>query len=205
MHVSKEFVGKLISVQVGRPLYMIDYAAHFKFKDRTFLAGEPVMNGEKPLAMDIIIGSEVVEVLDDNITLKKPGAKNHSDRAHPEHRRSLGVRVRQLARRHQARAASFARARRCACLEDHPLMAEQESDPDRLLRVGAIIVDLKKAIEGKPIADIQTALANTIAQLCLSFPGENADRLFLNTLDTCMEVYRDMSNHSLRDQDQGLS
>jgi len=84
-------------------------------------------------------------------------------------------------------------------------MAEQESDPDRLLRVGAIIVDLKKAIEGKPIADIQTALANTIAQLCLSFPGENADRLFLNTLDTCMEVYRDMSNHTLRDQDQGLS
>jgi len=70
MHVSKEFVGKLVSVQVGRPLYMIDYAAHFKFKDRTFLAGEPVMNGEKPLAMDIIIGSEVVEVLDDNITLK---------------------------------------------------------------------------------------------------------------------------------------
>jgi len=39
----------------------------------------------------------------------------------------------------------------------------------------------------------------------LSFPGENADRLFLNTLDTCMEVYRDMSNHTLRGQDQGLS
>jgi len=83
-------------------------------------------------------------------------------------------------------------------------MAEQESDPDRLLRVGAIIVDLKKAIEGKPIADIQTALANTIAQLCLNV-GENPDRLFLNTIDSCMEVYRDMSNHTLRGQDQGLS
>lgn len=84
-------------------------------------------------------------------------------------------------------------------------MAEQESDPDRLLRVGAIIVDLKKAIEGKPIADIQTALANTIAQLCLNVGGESADRLFLNTIDSCMEVYRDMSNHTLRGQDQGLS
>jgi len=84
-------------------------------------------------------------------------------------------------------------------------MAEQETDPERLVRVGAIMVDLKKSIEGKPLVDIQVAVANTIAQLCLSFPGENADRLFLNTLDTCMEVYRDMSNHTLRGQDQGLS
>ena len=69
MHVSKEFVGKVVSIQVGRPLYIIDYAAHFKFKDHVALAGEPVMKGEQPVAMDIIIGSEVVEVLDDNITL----------------------------------------------------------------------------------------------------------------------------------------
>jgi len=27
-------------------------------------------------------------------------------------------------------------------------MAEQETDPERLVRVGAIMVDLKKAIEG---------------------------------------------------------
>lgn len=83
-------------------------------------------------------------------------------------------------------------------------MSDQEKDPERMLRVGVIISDLKKAIEGQSLTDIQTAFANTIAQLCLSF-GENPDRLFLNTIDSCMEVYRDLSNHAMRGQDQDLS
>ena len=72
MRVSKEFVGKVVSIQVGRPLYIIDYAAHLKFanKPQTMIAGEPVMKGENPVAMDILIAVEVIEVLDDNLTVQ---------------------------------------------------------------------------------------------------------------------------------------
>jgi hypothetical protein len=68
MKVSPELVGRVVTVQVARPLYVIDYAAHVKYlgKDEQ-LIGEPVMQGEKPLAMDVFLGVEVVSVTDDQI------------------------------------------------------------------------------------------------------------------------------------------
>jgi hypothetical protein len=74
MKVSPELVGRVVSVQVARPLYMIDYAAHMAYADgRKLLSGEPLMtenaNGKGPVAMDILLGAEVVAVAEDNITV----------------------------------------------------------------------------------------------------------------------------------------
>ena len=83
-------------------------------------------------------------------------------------------------------------------------MAEQEEDPERLLRVGKIMSHFKEGLDGQSFEDAQTAIANTVAQLALK-AGDSADRAFLHTIDACFEVYRDMSNHVLRNKDEGLS
>ena len=81
MKVSPELVGHMITVQLARPLYMIDYVAHLKYSDgRTLLMGEPMKipvgspgtNQEmKPVLMDILYGVTVVDVTDDSMTVKQ--------------------------------------------------------------------------------------------------------------------------------------
>lgn len=75
MKVSNELVGQVVTIQLARPLYIIDYASHVKFsEDDQQLIGEPMLQGTReeprPAAMDILIGVTVREVTDDSVTVE---------------------------------------------------------------------------------------------------------------------------------------
>jgi hypothetical protein len=74
MKVSPELIGRVVSIQVAAPLYMIDYAAHLKYADgRQMLAGDVAMTKEgkegSPVAMNVFSTAEVVAVTDDSVTV----------------------------------------------------------------------------------------------------------------------------------------
>jgi hypothetical protein len=78
MQVSEKFVGKVVTVQLGRPLYIIDYFAHVRYGgDVTQIMGEVAMKGGQPLVMDVLIGARVMEVLADSIKVEMLSPGGH--------------------------------------------------------------------------------------------------------------------------------
>lgn len=87
MKVSKEFLGRVVTIQLARPLYIIDYWAHIKEAGHNDdLVGRPMFYPPEenedpkkenedpkkkpiPVSMDLLIGARVVEVLDGGITV----------------------------------------------------------------------------------------------------------------------------------------
>lgn len=81
-----------------------------------------------------------------------------------------------------------------------------EQDEDRRLRIEGMMEGIRRALDGQSLSDVQTALANSVACVCLlNTDSANPDRLFLNTLDAMLEVYREMSNRALRGNDRDFS
>ncbi len=73
-------------------------------------------------------------------------------------------------------------------------MTQEEQDPERRLRLASIISDLQAATAEKPLRDVQAAIANTIAIMCLSINPETADEIFIYTQNVIGEVYLAMRN-----------
>ncbi len=73
-------------------------------------------------------------------------------------------------------------------------MAEEEQDPERRIRLAAIVRDLQAATSEKSLRDVQAALANTIAIMCLSIDPDTADEVFIYTQNVIGEVYLAMRN-----------
>lgn len=72
MKVSTELVGRIVSIQLARPVYITDYKAHVQTKDgRSLLMGEPVMTdtpkGPGPVVMDILLACDVIAVSEDSV------------------------------------------------------------------------------------------------------------------------------------------
>ena len=79
MKLSKDLEGHVVTIQLARPLYVMDYAGHMTRMEighqgeKVFLA-EPVVqkNGSdvKPLVMDLLLGVTVNVVADDHIVVQ---------------------------------------------------------------------------------------------------------------------------------------
>src|SRR5882757_7090820 len=74
MKVSPSLVGHLVSIQLARGLYIIDYKAHVQTADgRQLLMGAPSMvQSEKslvpvPVLMDVLLACDVLEVTEDSV------------------------------------------------------------------------------------------------------------------------------------------
>lgn len=72
MKVSPSLVGRLVSIQLARDLYIIDYKAHVQTADkRSLLIGTPSMvknqKDEVPVMMNILLGCDVLEVTEDSV------------------------------------------------------------------------------------------------------------------------------------------
>lgn len=72
-------------------------------------------------------------------------------------------------------------------------MAEEDSDPERLLRVSALVKAVQDATDGQIIGDVQMAFANAIGLMCLR--QEDPENLFLITQEVLSEVFRAMRKH----------
>ncbi len=75
MELSEDFVGCVVTIQLARPLYVIDYAGHVKFHGHEAqLLGEPIVQGSgeqaKPLVMDLLLGVIVREVHKDHLLVE---------------------------------------------------------------------------------------------------------------------------------------
>ena len=81
----------------------------------------------------------------------------------------------------------------------------EEQDEDRRLRIEGMMEGIRRALNGSELQDAQTALANAVAYICLLSTDSNPDRLFLNMIDSMLEVYRTMSNRQLRGNDRDFS
>lgn len=89
MELSKDLEGRVVTIQLARPLYIIDYAGHMQTSGDSqvtvALLGEPVVqgNGEqmKPLVMDLLLGVTVVAVNRDNIKVSMITPGNHRSEA----------------------------------------------------------------------------------------------------------------------------
>ena len=74
MKVSPTLVGRVVSIQLARAIYIIDYKGHVKFADgRERLIGAPAMSkndkGSGPAVMDVLPGCDVIEVTEESITV----------------------------------------------------------------------------------------------------------------------------------------
>lgn len=87
MELSQDLVGRVVTIQLARPLYIIDYAGHAHFKgggSAGSLLGEPVVQGKgeqaKPLVMDLLLGVVMREVHKDHIVVTMITPGNHRSR-----------------------------------------------------------------------------------------------------------------------------
>lgn len=67
-------------------------------------------------------------------------------------------------------------------------MAEEEKDPEREVRVTAIMELLLRALDGQSYADAQCALGNAVARIALL--GKDPDGFVMMSVETTLEVYR---------------
>jgi hypothetical protein len=81
MKIPKEDEGKTVTIELGRAMYIMDYAAHVKYADgHKALIGEPVMRGTageaQPIAMNLLIGVRMLEVAEDSVlvSMVTPGS-----------------------------------------------------------------------------------------------------------------------------------
>jgi hypothetical protein len=72
-------------------------------------------------------------------------------------------------------------------------MAEEEQDPERRQRIAALVIAIQRATDEQIIGDVQVALANVIALMCLS--REDPEHLFLVTQESLSEVFRAQRQH----------
>jgi hypothetical protein len=86
MKLSKELEGHVVTIQLARPLYIVDYAGHLTHmalgkQGEQALLGEPVLQqagGEtKPLVMDLLLGVTVRQVQDDHLVVRMITPGNH--------------------------------------------------------------------------------------------------------------------------------
>lgn len=81
---------------------------------------------------------------------------------------------------------------------------ETEDDAALTEAIRRIANKIVTATNNEPIQAVQVALANIVAQLALTH-GASCDRVFLETLHGMFEVYREASNHKLRNEDPQVS
>ncbi len=81
-----------------------------------------------------------------------------------------------------------------------PLDPEERAQVER---TKLICVRIAQALDGVPPSDSRLALAITLAQLCLL--SENPDRVFLESLDGALGVFRDVTNTKYRNEDKAVS
>ena len=74
-------------------------------------------------------------------------------------------------------------------------MAEPEHDPERLLRVQHIVAQLQQATEHCTVGDVQMALGNMVALLCLKIYPQDPDQVFLETQSVLLEIYGAIRAH----------
>ncbi len=72
MKIPKEDVGKTVTIELARPIYIMDYAAHVTYPDgQKGLIGEPLKasaaKDAPPIAMPLLIGVQVAEVGEDSV------------------------------------------------------------------------------------------------------------------------------------------
>jgi len=72
-------------------------------------------------------------------------------------------------------------------------MAEEEQDPGRRLRIAAMVTAIQAATGEQLIGDVQVALANVVASMCLR--QEDPENLFLLTQEYLSEVFRALRQH----------
>jgi hypothetical protein len=85
MELSQELEGCVVTIQLARPLYIIDYAGHVQAPGdgqvTLALLGEPVLQGQgeqaKPLVMDLLLGVTVRQVHRDNLMVSMLTPGNH--------------------------------------------------------------------------------------------------------------------------------
>ncbi len=85
MELSQELEGCVVTIQLARPLYIIDYAGHVQTPGdsqvTTALLGEPVVQGQgneaKPLVMDLLLGVTVLQVHRDHLVVSMLTPANH--------------------------------------------------------------------------------------------------------------------------------
>jgi len=85
MKLSKDLEGKVVTIQLARPLYICDYAGHMQHVvaglNQQALLCEPVVQKEadqvKPLVMDLLLGVVVRDVSDDHLVVRTVTPGNH--------------------------------------------------------------------------------------------------------------------------------
>lgn len=79
--LGKDLIGKWVTIQLDRPLYICDYGAHVSRDGDKQYVCEPVTVGEgeskRPVAMELLIGVEVVAVGDNHLVVEVITMKNH--------------------------------------------------------------------------------------------------------------------------------
>lgn len=83
-------------------------------------------------------------------------------------------------------------------------MTDTEQDPAFDEATQRVANKLLVATNGEPIKAVQVALANLVAQLALTSAAEH-DRFFLETIDGMFQIYREVSNLKLRNEDPAVS
>lgn len=74
-------------------------------------------------------------------------------------------------------------------------MAEEEQDPERELRIRAMVKELLGVVANKSLGDAQTALGNMVGLMCLTVAPQDPDRAFMETVAAVQEVYLAIRAH----------
>jgi hypothetical protein len=78
MKVPKEFEGKMVALQLARPVYMFEYGVHAKYQGKEYLVARPIVKEgpggpDDPHAQaamtDVLLSALVVQVTDDMVTV----------------------------------------------------------------------------------------------------------------------------------------
>lgn len=72
-------------------------------------------------------------------------------------------------------------------------MAEKEKDPERELRVTALMNQLLDSLRGQDITDVQCALGNASARLALM--SSDPEEFMMSTVESIFEIYRAVRHH----------
>ena len=73
-------------------------------------------------------------------------------------------------------------------------MAEEEKDPERSLRIDAMVQRFQEATEAQGIGEVQIAVANFVALMSVK-QGDKSEAVLLTTIEAISEVYRSVREH----------